>query len=437
MEGLLDQSETKGKATRNGCCSRPAQRWCLVAIIFAALLTTGYLYPGRRSREPLKTTGIQDRPLSHTSISVPFYLLGLKEDATKLWFPPDARQSNFSPAVAAYNVPPPALARLRTPLFIAFTRNNAMLNQAVLSYIAAGWPREDIIIIDNSGTMDANPLGLLTPENPFFLNYTLFREHYGISILQTPVLLTFAQLMNFYLRVSMAHGWEFFFWSHMDVAILSDEDTTTYKSFHARVLEILDSLGFDYLAEGRNVRHKSGNWALKYFSYDWLTLVNVPAWRTIGSWDTFIPYYATDCDAYSRIVLEGFTKSDAHAGHVFDLPQAIEYPEQKFFAGSEISSAYEPAEDAMQPGSQRYYDLLEELKGLGESKSKEAEGTRNSWQRDGQGGAGEPFTYDPQGFQKMWWKSALHGREMFRAKWGISECNLNEHGVTLDNAWSG
>jgi hypothetical protein len=234
-------------------------------------------------------------------------LLGTEESPTKLWFPP--KGNDFRPHVAPYNTPPPTEERLRTPLFVGFTRNSEMLQQTVLSYIAAGWPREDIIIVDNSGTLDANNEGLLSRDNPFFLDYNLFRSRYGVSILQTPTLLSFAQLMNFYLRISIAQHWKFFFWSHMDIAVLSDETSTPYKSFHRRVLDILDEAGLSKRdgsgTEGRKVKN---TWAIKFFSYDWLTLVNVEAWRTIGQWDTFIPYYGGDCDAYSRVAMNGFTR---------------------------------------------------------------------------------------------------------------------------------
>lgn len=302
-----------------------------------------------------------------------------------------------------------------------------MLQQTVLSYIAAGWPREDIIVVDNSGTMDANSLGLLTSKNPFFLDYELFRLRYGVSILQTPTLLSFAQLMNFYLRVSMAHGWRYFFWSHMDVAILSDEDAKPYKSFYTRVLEILTDLRISAL----NVDIPNGDkWAIKYFTYDWLTLVNVPAWRKIGIWDPFIPYYATDCDAYSRIVLNGLTKDDVRAGRIFDLPDAIKDLEHKLFPPS--SSDVDSAEDHTQPGSQRYRALDAELETLEQRKP---EYHRNSWQGTTDGGKDEPWTYDPRGFQKMWWAMAEKGRDMYRLKWGTQECRLDEHGVRLGDAW--
>ncbi|KIX98351.1 uncharacterized protein Z520_05652 [Fonsecaea multimorphosa CBS 102226] len=366
------------------------------------------------------------------------YLLGSDEDSTKLWFPPPVDAQQFHPTVALYNLPSPTWQRPRTPLFIAFTRNTAMLQQVVLSYIAAGWPREDIIVVDNGGTMDSNPRRLLSSENPFYVDYDLFRNRYGVSILQTPTLLTFAQLQNFFLRVSMAHGWRYFFWSHMDVAVLSDEEATPYKSFHARVLDVLFDLGVTALdADMGTPRTGEKNWAIKYFTYDWLTLVNVEAWRQIGAWDTFIPYYATDCDAYSRIVMNGFTKDDVRAGRIFDLPEAIHDPEAKFFPPpSSSQSVDDPSSGGGEaPGSRRYHLLLAELEDL---ERRKPENHRNNWQAAlGEGGKGEPWTYNPDGFQKMWWATAEKGRDMYRMKWGTSECRLDEHGVKLADAWEG
>jgi hypothetical protein len=42
----------------------------------------------------------------------------------------------------------------------------------VVSYIAAGWPPEDIYVVENTGVMHANRDGLLTLQNPFYLNHT-------------------------------------------------------------------------------------------------------------------------------------------------------------------------------------------------------------------------------------------------------------------------
>ena len=314
-----------------------------------------------------------------------------------------------------------------------------MLQQTVLSYIAAGWPREDIIIVDNSGTLDANNEGILSRDNPFFLDYNLFRSRYGVSILQTPTLLSFAQLMNFYLRISIAQQWQFFFWSHMDIAVLSDETSTPYKSFHRRVLDILDEAGLSKRdgsgTEGRKVKN---TWAIKFFSYDWLTLVNVEAWRTIGQWDTFIPYYGGDCDAYSRVVMNGFTRDDADAGRIFDLADFIADPESKFFP-----STTHPTEDTgssnsgdnsthMDLQSIRYQNLINELEKLASDKQTS---DRNTWQNAKKGGRGEQWTYDPEGFQKMWWYTADMGRALYEKKWGQPDCGLEEKGVLQSDWW--
>jgi hypothetical protein len=225
------------------------------------------------------------------------------------------------PEVARYNTP--ALDRPRTPLFIGFTRNRFMLQQTVLSYIAAGWPRTDIIVVDNSGTLDANERSLLSDDNPFQLDYHLLRSRYGVSILQVPTLLNFAQLQNFFLRTALSEGWDYYFWSHMDIAVLSYEDRIPYRSFY--------DLTLGFLRDTNITNGDEGNWAIKFFDYDHLTLINVHAWRKIGQWDTFIPYYATDCDAYSRVRLHGYVIEEVRAGHIFDIAATVSDLESKFF----------------------------------------------------------------------------------------------------------
>jgi hypothetical protein len=340
--------------------------------------------------------------------------------------------------VAPYNKPPPAKERPRTPLFVGFTRNNEMLQQTVLSYIAAGWPREDIIIVDNSGTLDANSEGLLSRDNPFFLDYNLFRNRYGVSILQTPTLFSFAQLMNFYLRISIAQRWQFFFWSHMDVVVLSDETSTPYKSFYRRVLDILDEAELSKRDGSSMEEGKVKNtWAIKFFEYDWLALINVEPWRTIGQWDTFIPYYGSDCDAYSRVTMNGFTKGEVNAGRIFDLADSVADPESKFFPSSTYDTGSHKSGDSsthagLALNSIRYQNLFRELERLASDKQSD---NRNGWQNIKKGGRGEPWTYDPRGFQKMWRDTADNGRALYQKKWRQSECRLDEHGVLLSDLW--
>ncbi|RFU80488.1 hypothetical protein TARUN_1699 [Trichoderma arundinaceum] len=348
-----------------------------------------------------------------------------------MYFP--AQGNNFFPLVASYNEPP--RHRPKTPLFIPFTRNNAMMRQTVLGYIASGWPREDIVIVDNSGTVDANNLKMLSHDNPFFLDYDLFRYRYGVSILQTSVLLNFAQLQNYLMRMAMAHHWPYFFWSHMDVGILSHEEETPYMSFYQRVLKILDE------AESSRISGKS-KWAVKFFNFDYLTLVNVDAWRHIGQWDVFIPYYATDCDAYGRLKMLGYAIDRVNAGHIWDVANYVEDPEARFFPPSSQARSDakdKPAEnisddDDHAPNSKRFKALREELQKFQDAKNGDSRG-RNTWQNMQKGGKGEPWTYDPAGFQIAWWEMAEDGRKLYKHKWGSGGCDLFEDKKTLDDLW--
>ena len=177
MNGLLRREElATAKSSSPGATSgwRLPKRWLSLLTVSLALLTTLYLFSGSsalsyRDGHDRPGTSQKDPPTSSPSKSLSplSYLLGSNEDTSKLWFPPPNGGEQFHPAVASHNLPAPVSERPRTPVFIAFTRNSAMLQQTLLSYIAAGWPREDIIVVDNSGTMDANPQSHLSPSNPF------------------------------------------------------------------------------------------------------------------------------------------------------------------------------------------------------------------------------------------------------------------------------
>jgi hypothetical protein len=113
-----------------------------------------------------------------------------------------AHSSSELPPIPPWNEPPSPHVPEKTPLFIGFTRNWRLLQQTVVSYITAGWPPEDIYIIENTGTMKSNELGLLSIQNPFFLNHT--RLHlFGVNIVITPTLLSFSQLQNFYIWMAI------------------------------------------------------------------------------------------------------------------------------------------------------------------------------------------------------------------------------------------
>jgi hypothetical protein len=119
------------------------------------------------------------------------------------------------PAIPSWNRPPNPHVPENTPLFIGFTRNWPLLQQAVFSYITSGWPPEDIYVVDNTGTMRSNsPPGQLTLQNPFYLNVQRLTDVFGVNIIYTPTLLSFAQLQNFYIFTAVEHGWDYFWWSH-------------------------------------------------------------------------------------------------------------------------------------------------------------------------------------------------------------------------------
>lgn len=350
------------------------------------------------------------------------HILGDVEDPGRLYYAPS---SSLAPRrTANYALTPES--QFRTPLFIGFTNNNAMLYQCVLSYIAAGWPPSDIVIVDNTGTMDSNPLGKLSRDHYFFLDYTKLRS-LGVGILQTPTLFTFAQLQNFYIRTALAQGWKNFFWSHMDVLVLGEEDKIPFRSFSRRIQDVVEKY------------HARSDWAIKWFSCslgmkacDMLVWVNVPAWQKIGSWDPFIPYYSTDCDAFSRMVLHGYSRDDAAkhdgAGYVFDVRTLLDNPEKILF----------PTTVDEEPNSERYRKLKKALDEM-ENVKLSGDGQRNEWQEvnSGRKQSTKNWSYDPKAFRTGWWSLSDAGKGFYHKKWGTDACELDLTGVELEQMWEG
>jgi hypothetical protein len=236
------------------------------------------------------------------------------------------------PPIPIWNRPPSPHVRESTPLLIGFTRNWRLLQQVVVSYITSGWPPEDIYVVENTGVMDSNKKGLLSLQNPFFLNHT--RLHVlGVNIVVTPTLLTFAQLQNFYIYHAQQQNWEHFFWSHMDVVALSFEnqyaekhpeigpnhDYSDFMSLYSNCLQALRSVLELDTRTGEKKR-----WAQRFFSYDRLALVNVEAFLEVGAWDTLIPFYMTDCDMHARLEMAGFVVEELPAGMIFDVASSFD-----------------------------------------------------------------------------------------------------------------
>ncbi|EKD12026.1 hypothetical protein MBM_09810 [Drepanopeziza brunnea f. sp. 'multigermtubi' MB_m1] len=250
-----------------------------------------------------------------------------------------AHSAKELPPIPSWNRPPAKHVPESTPLFIGFTRNWRLLQQVVVSYITAGWPPEDIYVVENTGVMDSNAKGRLSLQNPFFLNHT--RLHMlGVNVLITPTLFSFAQLQNFYLWHSIQSEWDHYFWSHMDVVALSFEDQyfaaheksgvsilppsdpkhdySDYMSLYANCLKALRDVTAPVPETGKPIR-----WAMRFFSYDRLALVNVAAFVEVGGWDTMIPFYGTDCDMHARLEMAHMNIEEVPSGMIFDVASSL------------------------------------------------------------------------------------------------------------------
>jgi hypothetical protein len=65
-------------------------------------------------------------------------------------------------------------------------------------------------------------------------------------------------------------------------------------------------------------------WANIFFSYDRLALLNVASYKSVGAWDTMIPFYMGDCDMHSRLTMGGYEILDRKAGLVYDVASSLD-----------------------------------------------------------------------------------------------------------------
>lgn len=346
---------------------------------------------------------------------------------------PRAASANSSadlPPVPKWNAPPDPRVAENTPLFIGFTRNWRLLQQTVVSYITGGWPPSDIYVVENTGTMFSNRDGLLTLQNPFYLDHHRLTAILGVNVISTPTLLTFAQLQNFFVHTALDKGWEHYFWSHMDVVAVSDEeyDIEPYQSLYMRAVEVLRE----------TLRPEYGKWAARWFAYDRLSLIRTEAYTEVGGWDTMIPFYMTDCDMHERLFMKGFKLDGAQAAKIWDVSTSLDDLELLYRRGTKATKSKDLSERAEEGASQRnsplYQDLLRTLDEMQHQKSSNTAG-RNTWQARQRGGQGEPFYRDPEGFEKAIMMTIDFGRKVFEEKWGRGPCNLREAGLVEGDAW--
>jgi hypothetical protein len=331
------------------------------------------------------------------------------------------------PPVPSWNIPPTTHIPQTTPLFIGFTRNWPILQQTVVSYIAAGWPPSDIYVVENTGTMSFNRKNLLTLQNPFYLDYNRLTKGFGVNVLSTPTLLSFAQLQNFYLSFAEGKGWDHYFWGHMDVVAMSDEaykdeKTGEYKTLYQRAVEDLGRVSAPGFEE---------KWAIRFYSYDRLALVNLHAFMDVGGWDPMIGYYLTDCDHHERLFMKKYTLKEVSIGMVYDIGSTLDDLLVLYRRKPAVSGKWGDEDTAV---SDQWKNLTSTLDGMQRWKNENEMG-RNFWQGQQQGGQGEPFYVDSRGFEEAIQMWIANGKAIYAEKWGHRDCNLREVGLGFNDAW--
>ncbi|KAI1338653.1 hypothetical protein F5Y15DRAFT_386556 [Xylariaceae sp. FL0016] len=263
-------------------------------------------------------------------------------------FPLLAKSSASPPPIPEYNVARAGLHRdyglsYLPPLFIGFTRQWPMLLQCVVGYITAGWPPESIFVVENTGVQNSNIDGKLSLQNPFYLNHTTMRR-LGVNVIQTPVLMTFSQMQNFFLATATARSWPYYFYSHQDVLVFSFEDgADTMKRPGDRDWFFYDeqdeaetmrppaagqpgyrTIYENCLRELNRTVESEERWAFRWFQYDHLTLVNKAALDAVGGWDSLMPYYGSDCDMNARLEMDGWSMRHRRVGIINDVSSVME-----------------------------------------------------------------------------------------------------------------
>ncbi|KAK6955214.1 hypothetical protein Daesc_002845 [Daldinia eschscholtzii] len=436
---------------------RPKQILSLVGLLFGGSFMLILLLRTNTGREFMKPVNVYlEKP--ENARPTPRYKSAPSYTPPPIQDPFPALATSNPPPIPTYNIAEKDIWRkygleIAPPLLIGFTRSWPMLLQTVVSYITAGWPADQIYVVENTGMQQANTRDQLDLQHPWYLNHTSLKR-LGVNIIQTPVLLSFAQLQNFYLSLSYSHNWPYYFWSHMDVLALGHENgfegltpragEPGYKSLYTLCLEELN-----------RTLETDERWGLRFFAYDHLTLQNPKAIEDIGGWDTLIPYYMTDCDTYTRLHMRNWTQKDANCGVITDTSVALDdllalyrdpsitpdfrdpnpppppppmdnEQKQKRGAGVASRSPADPVE---------YWKVLLSVADRMFHYKHGGRG-RNTWQSGQHGGQGEPFYYDSAGFSEALEVLTEAGKEVFRRKWGHLDCDLIVGGgLKFEDQW--
>lgn len=415
-------------------------------------------------------------------------------------FPLLATSTATPPPIPDYNVPRPNLHKeygldRPPPLFIGFTRQWGMLLQAVVSYITAGWPASNIYVVENTGVHNSNRDGKLSLQNPFYLNHTTLKR-LGVHVVQTPVLFSFSQLQNFFLDQAYQNGHPYYFYSHQDVIVLSFEDGSDNNHRPGdRKWEYYDKEDEDAVKFPKPVGHpeyrtiyenclrdlsqavqRQERWGMRWYQYDHLTLVNREAMEAVGGYDSWIPYYISDCDINSKLTMDGWTMTHRRVGFINDVSTVLTdlgafyriptitpnftdpnplTPEEEAKIREKIkeeekkkaeAEAKKPKGDKKTAQTRRnsapeeplaYFRKLNKVAlDMGWYKYRDGDKQRNRWQISQRGGLGEPFYYDALGFGQAFAILTEAGKEVYRQKWGHRDCDLADGtALRLEDQW--
>jgi hypothetical protein len=195
-------------------------------------------------------------------------------------------------------------------------------------------------------------------------------------------------------------------------------------------------------------------WAHYFFAYDHLTLVHRDAVLSVGGWDTHIPFYASDCDMYVRLMWAGYWQGEQGqeqeqdpVGIILDVAsvfddlgallgvKGVKASVRGLGLGAEWGNNGTDDDD----GGEDYVETRERLLELGyqmeKAKYAEGNGWRNTWQVRQTGGQGEPFYRDPEGFEIGVRMMIDTGRSVFAEKWGHRGCDIARAGIKAEDAW--
>ncbi|KAF7556760.1 hypothetical protein G7046_g6206 [Stylonectria norvegica] len=373
---------------------------------------------------------------------------------TPTWAPPEIKDPfpllsiSTPPPIPEWNVAQPELHKkygidYAPPLLIGFTRTWPLLLQAVVSYITAGWPADQIYVIENTGVHRSNLDGKLSLQNPFYLNHDQLKK-LGVNVVRSPVLMSFAQLQNFFIDLAEENNWPYYYWSHMDVLALSYEDgkegitPAATEDGYKSIYELC-------LAELKHAIDTDDHWAIRLFAYDHLALVKREAYVDVRGWDTFIPYYMTDCDMHSRLMMNGWTLKDAKAGIVTDVSTNLD-DLIALYRNTSITPSFTdpnppPPKKEKRDDHENEGEALKYWRKLQDQADsmwhyKHGDRDRNTWQLGQTGGLGEPYYYPARGIAKSIDLLTETGREIYRQKWGHNNCDLiGGAGLALDDQW--